>query len=159
MNENSVNERDDVTECSGSTNELGSCSHISLYELFDPPEDSLFRFKGAVTENEARAYCAYYGGPDTTLGAADEENMLNMINLIGREDIKSRQVPRFYGYWAYSNRLLAHNRGYSETTECEKQLPFVCERPAAALEGPEFKGKVNQGGQVLSRHLTLLRTE
>ena len=114
-----------------------------MYELFDPPEESLFRFKGAVTRNEARAYCAYYGGPDTPLGVANELDMLNLINLIGREDIKSRQVPRYYGYWAHSWRLLAHRRGYPETTACETQHPFVCERPAAALEGPEFKGNVS----------------
>ena len=74
-------------------------------------------------------------------------DMLNMINLIAREDIKSRQVPRFYGYWAVNQnnhnswKLLSHKRSYPDTTACEQQHPFVCERPAAALEGPEFKGK------------------
>ena len=151
LNENSNNERDDVSNCGGSYNDMGSCQYISLYERFDPVDDTLFAFKGAMTYNEANAYCTYYGGPGTIVGSVSETgqrrtDMLDMINKLGREDIKSRQVPRFYGYWARQNsygnpvKLLAHKRSITTTSACENQHPFVCERPAAALEGSEFKG-------------------
>ena len=108
LNENSNNERADVTNCEGSNNDMGSCSYISLYERFDPIDEALFPFKGAMTYNEASAYCAYYGGPGTIVGSVTESgqrrtDMMSMINQLGREDIKSRQVPRFYGYWARQN--------------------------------------------------------
>ena len=132
---------------------MGACQYISLYERFDPVDDTLFAFKGGMTYNEANAYCAYNGGPGTIVGSVSETgqrrtDMLDMINKLAREDIKSRQVPRFYGYWARQNsygnpvKLLAHKRSITTTSDCENQHPFVCERPAAALEGSEFKGTI-----------------
>ena len=58
---------------------------MSLYERTNSNEpNSWFRFKGAMTGNEANAYCAFEGGPGTTIGREDSNVRTGKLKYISQ---------------------------------------------------------------------------
>ena len=66
-----------------------------------------------------------------------------LLFKIGKDDLKARQPPRTYGIWTtlpskWTNwRALLFKKSHHDRIECESQHPYVCQRPAAALESSE----------------------
>lgn len=70
-----------------------------------------------------------------------EDNLMQW----GKDDIKGRHYPRSYAIWAGHNnrwdyqvtKIVGLNRAYVQNQNCDDLNPYICQRPAAALEGPE----------------------
>ena len=73
--------------------------------------------------------------------------------IMGKSDIKSRKYPRSYAIWVtqeyyygyyYSSRkvMLTLKRSHHESISCESQHQYICQRPAAALEGSGATGNL-----------------
>ena len=66
-----------------------------------------------------------------------------LLTNIGRDDLRSRQIPRTYGIWTTSPsdwtdwRALLFKKSHHDQIECESQHQYVCQRPSAALESSE----------------------
>ena len=69
-----------------------------------------------------------------------------MVQL-GKDDVKGRHYPRSYATWAaqsnkdWIQRIVTIRRSYHESLPCEDQNKYICQRPAAALEGSVALGK------------------
>ena len=61
----------------------------------------------------------------------------------GKDDLKGRHYPRGYGMWTNKNnrnnhyRAVTLRRSHVLLKPCEDQNKYICQRPAAALEGSE----------------------
>ena len=73
------------------------------------------------------------------------EMMERMID-IGRNDIKGRHYPRSYAMWASPTynvnltQIITIKKSHHHSEPCEDQHKYICQRPAAALEGSEALG-------------------
>ena len=82
-----------------------------------------------------------------------------MVQL-GKDDLKGRHYPRGYAMWAVQHnkdwvqRIVTLRRSFHKSVPCEDQNKYVCQRPAAALEGSESLGKFHQG-QLLTDTLSI----
>ena len=69
------------------------------------------------------------------------EQMIQM----GKDDIKGRHYPRSYAIWASGynggNKMVTVRKSHHSSEPCEDQHKYICQRPAAALEGSEALGK------------------
>ena len=69
-----------------------------------------------------------------------------MVQL-GKDDLKGRHYPRGYAMWAVQHnkdwvqRIVTLRRSFHQSEPCEDQNKYICQRPAAALEGSESLGK------------------
>ena len=67
--------------------------------------------------------------------------MLNMhMALVHKIKSKSTNIEKVVKLESENSIKQGHVTSEQTTSDCENQHPFVCERPAAALEGSEFKG-------------------
>ena len=68
-----------------------------------------------------------------------------MIKM-GKDDLKGRHNPLYYAIWAthytnYQSRIITMPKSHHSSEPCEDQHQYICQRPAAALEGSEALGK------------------
>ena len=68
-----------------------------------------------------------------------------MLIEMGKGDVLSRQHPRSYAMWTssksgqnYGNKLLIHRTNYLVPLPCHSHQKYICQRPAAALEGSDM---------------------
>ena len=87
-----------------------------------------------------------------------------MVQL-GKDDLKGRHYPRGYAMWAVQHnkdsteRIVTLRRSYHQSEPCEDQNKYICQRPAAALEGSESLGKFHQGQLQIWPELELVSKE
>ena len=148
---------------------------MNVFEVVDPKMNEFQKFDGEVTVQGALDLCyAKYAGPISALGFDDEGSksegegfiyikitfykvfiaeLKQLLFDIGKDDLKARQPPRTYGIWTtlpskWTNwRALLFKKSHHDRIECESQHPYVCQRPAAALESSEslaWKGCYSQ---------------
>ena len=73
--------------------------------------------------------------------------MRNLMVQLGKDDVKGRHYPRTYATWAAQSnndktqRMVTIRRSHHKSLPCEDQNKYICQRPAAALEGSEALGK------------------
>ena len=96
-----------------------------------------------------------------------------MVQL-GKDDLKGRHYPRGYAMWAVQHnkdwvqRIVTLRRSFHQSEPCEDQNKYICQRPAASLEGSESLGKIYYvhctpisvfciSGTVITVQLTLLK--
>ena len=69
------------------------------------------------------------------------------MRQIGKDDIKGRHYPRSYAIWATQHdnhkvhRMITIQKSHHSSEPCEDQHKYICQRPAAALEGSDALGK------------------
>ena len=86
--------------------------------------------------------------------------MRDFMVQLGKDDLKGRHYPRGYAMWAVQHnkdwvqRIVTLRRSFHQSEPCEDQNKYVCQRPAAALEGSESLGKFHQG-QLLTDTLSI----
>ena len=61
---------------------------------------------------------------------------------VGKVDVKGRQYPRSYAIWAtqHVQRMVTMRKSHHSSEPCEDKNKYICQRPAAALQGSEAFG-------------------
>ena len=74
--------------------------------------------------------------------------MRDFMVQLGKDDLKGRHYPRGYAMWTVQHnyestkRIVTLRRSFHQSEPCEDQNKYICQRPAAALEGSESLGKI-----------------
>ena len=72
--------------------------------------------------------------------------MRNVMIEVGKVDVKGRQYPRSYAIWAtqhdkqHVQRMVTMRKSHHSSEPCEDQNKYICQRPAAALQGSDALG-------------------
>ena len=72
--------------------------------------------------------------------------MRNVMIEIGKVDVKGRQYPRSYAIWAtqhdnqHVQQMVTMRKSHHSSEPCEDKNKYICQRPAAALQGSEALG-------------------
>ena len=80
--------------------------------------------------------------------------MKSFMIQIGKDDIKGRHYPRSYAIWATQHnnvnvqRMITMQRNHHSSEPCEDQHKYICQRPAAALQGFDALGKKSEKSRV-----------
>ena len=71
---------------------------------------------------------------------------------MGKNDLKGRHNPLSYAVWTtyvqadtQKTRIITMPKSHHSSVPCEDQHEYICQKPAAALEGSEALGKFNHG--------------